>query len=65
MEIDQEKAMYQVFFSENEEILYQNVFCEKTDREEMEVEEEKAKETRKHHRTDVIKTQPNSVVQNL
>jgi len=29
MEIDQEEAMDQVFFSENEDILDQNVFCEK------------------------------------
>jgi len=29
MEIDQEEAMDQVFFPENEDILYQNVFCEK------------------------------------
>jgi len=41
-------------------------FVKKTDREEMKVEGDRAKKTRKCHKNSVIKTRPpNSVVQNL
>jgi len=40
-------------------IFYTKMYSvKKTDREEMKVEEEKAKKTSKHHKTDVIKTRP-------
>jgi len=50
--------MDQVFLPKKEDILYQTVLREKTDRGEMEVEGERAKKTRKCHKTSVIKTRP-------
>jgi len=50
--------MDQVFLHKKEDILSQTVLREKKDREELEVERERAKKTCKCHKTSVIKPDP-------